>query len=495
MAVSILSEPQALTPAYNPAYFELDSTDKTELGFRYVVNVVNEVTSETIGTYRVKPLPTTLRGEVDISDLLQTQLDVDFQQLTSYQASKHLVSYRLDIDEEYFVSIAFTDYNFAGAISWTNFSNPAINPNGFSRTMLSGTVSPPYSAGDVILVTQTPSANYRPELEGVHTVLDVFLDTGVYYTVLDLGWIGDGAASAGVTKYADGRKSVVTGISSLRKRAFKGAFKFLDFRNYASVNYILNGGTRKLLTTLTPDIRISKNMPTYLQGFRGTADVFYIVFNIGGTLYRYTTSAGNNTMLIFDALPSTSIITEVFTGGVWVAFAGTIDLTNVESYTIRLKSAADGNLSEEVTITLYNECDYHTTYDIAFLDRFGSFVTIPFYKGSYMSQDVERQNIRTKYGNYSGGEWTYSAADKGEHSYYVQENITYTVNTDQLSEAEAQYMRELLSSPQAYVSIDGGLFQAISIKTASMPLNLKRTTRDRKVSLQFTMAVQDEING
>jgi hypothetical protein len=174
---------------------------------------------------------------------------------------------------------------------------------------------------------------------------------------------------------------------------------------------------------------------------------------------------------------------------------GTIDLTNVESYTIRLKSAADGNLSETVTITLYNECDYHTTYDIAFLDRFGSFITIPFYKGSYMSQDVERQNIRTKYGNYSGGEWTYSAADKGEHSYHVEDNITYTVNTDQLSEAEAQYMRELLSTPQAYVSIDGGLFQAISIKSASMPLSLKRTARDRKVSIQFTMAVQDEING
>ena len=56
-------------------------------------------------------------------------------------------------------------------------------------------------------------------------------------------------------------------------------------------------------------------------------------------------------------------------------------------------------------------------------------------------------------------------------------------------------MRELLSTPQAFVSIDGGEFQSIKITSASMPLHLKRTTRDRKVNLIFTMSVQDEING
>jgi hypothetical protein len=56
-------------------------------------------------------------------------------------------------------------------------------------------------------------------------------------------------------------------------------------------------------------------------------------------------------------------------------------------------------------------------------------------------------------------------------------------------------MRELLSTPQAFVSIDNGEFQSIKITSASMPLHLKRTTRDRKVNLVFTMAVQDEING
>jgi hypothetical protein len=202
---------------------------------------------------------------------------------------------------------------------------------------------------------------------------------------------------------------------------------------------------------------------------------------------------GENVVL-FDALPSTGIITEEFSG-TWIPFVGSIDLTNVTSYTVQIREDDDTLKSEEKTINLYSECDQHTTYDICFLDRLGSWITIPFYKGSYMNQAVQRDDIRKKYGNLDGESWTYNWTDTGDETYHVEETISYTVNTGILSEAECQFMRELLSTPQAYVSINGGDFQSIKITSASMPLHLKRTTRDRKVNLVFTMAVQDEING
>jgi len=190
MAITTLATPQLITPAYNPMYFYFDSTAKANLGFRYIVTVINNATSEVVGTYRLKPIPTTLYGEVDVSELIQQELTPDFRQLSHYVADNHQLRYRLTIDEEYYVSLAFTDYGFAGASTWASFANPSINPNGFTRTMLAQATVPTYSAGDVILVAQTPGANFRPELEGVHTVLDVFLSAGVYYTVLDLLWIG-----------------------------------------------------------------------------------------------------------------------------------------------------------------------------------------------------------------------------------------------------------------------------------------------------------------
>jgi hypothetical protein len=112
-----------------------------------------------------------------------------------------------------------------------------------------------------------------------------------------------------------------------------------------------------------------------------------------------------------------------------------------------------------------------------------------------MNQAVQRDDIRKKYGTLDGGEWVYKATDNGDETYHVEETISYTVNTGILSQNECQFMRELLSSPQAFVSIDGGEFQSIKITSAAMPLHLKRTTRDRKVNLVFTMSVQDEING
>jgi hypothetical protein len=494
MAITTLATPQFLTPSYNPMYFYFNSTVSSQLGFRYIITVTNDTTSEVIGTYKLKPIPNTLYGEIDIAKLVQTQLYNDFRQLTSYIADGHQVSYTVTVDESYYVNLAFTDYGFAGAATWANFGTPSINPNGFSRTMLAQATAPIYSAGDVILVEQTPSANFRPELDGIHTVLDVFLSAGVYYTVLDLGWIGSGGVSAGVSSFADGQKTTVSGITTSVQKAYKGAFGFMTFKDYDHTDYIADGGTKLFLTTITEDIRISRQKSTWLSCYLDSASSHNVVFNIEGTLYRYPLTAMSSKVVLFDALPSTGIITEEFSG-TWIPFVGSIDLTNVTSYTVQIQKDEGTLKTEEKTITLYNECDEHTTYDVCFLDRLGSWVTIPFYKGSYMNQAVQRDDIRKKYGNLDGGEWTYNATDNGDETYHVEETISYTVNTGILSEAECQFMRELLSSPQAFVSIDGGEFQSIKITSASMPLHLKRTTRDRKVNLVFTMAVQDEING
>ena len=494
MAITTLATPQFLTPSYNPMYFYFNSTVSSQLGFRYIITVTNDTTSEVIGTYKLKPIPNTLYGEIDIAKLVQTQLYNDFRQLTSYIADGHQVSYTVTVDESYYVNLAFTDYGFAGAATWANFSNPSINPNGFSRTMLAQATAPIYSAGDVILVAQTPSANFRPELDGIHTVLDVFLSAGVYYTVLDLGWIGSGGVSAGVSSFADGQKTTVSGITTSTQKAYKGAFGFMTFKDYDHTNYICDGNSKLFLTTIVDEIRISRQKSTWLSCYLDNASSHNVVFNIGGTLYRYPLTSMAQKVVIFDALPSTGIITEEFTG-TWVPFTGTIDLTNVTSYTVQIQKDEGTLKSETKTITLYSECDQHTTYDICFLDRLGSWITIPFYKGSYINQAVQRDDIRKKYGTLDDGNWTYNYSDNGDETYHVEETISFTVNTGILSQNECLFMRELLSTPQAFVSIDGGDFQSIKITSASMPLHLKRTTRDRKVNLVFTMSVQDEING
>jgi hypothetical protein len=103
--------------------------------------------------------------------------------------------------------------------------------------------------------------------------------------------------------------------------------------------------------------------------------------------------------------------------------------------------------------------------------------------------------MRRKYGGLSVDKWAYNQLERGLESYHTEENIEFTVNTGILNEVESQYMRELVSSPYVFVSINGADYEAINITSTSIPLHKKRTQRDRKVSLTFIKSVQDSING
>lgn len=492
MAITTIANPQGVTPAFNPMYFYFDSTSKTEQGFKYLVTVTNQTTSEIIGTYKLKPIPTSLYGEVDISKLVQTQLYNDFQELTSYIPAGHQLTYKLNIKETYFISAPFTSYSSANNTTWPNFSNVNYNPSGYGRTRIAFSTLPPYSIGDEINISQTIVT--RPELEGIHTVLDIYLDTGVYYVVLDLIWIKAGTAASGTTTFADGRKSIIDGIDILGLKAYKGAFKFLDFINYLDDDYILDQDSKLFLTTLPDGVKISRENPTWLSGYVATGTQQYLVFVINGTQYRYPVSAINGKTSLFNILPSDAIITETWVGSSWVAFGGGLDMSDVEEYTIQFHETSNP-VSVLKTITLYSECDFHEKMDLTFLDRLGSWITIPFYKGIYLNQDVTRSTSRKKYGDLNISSWEYNSKAKGDEVYHIEENISYTINTGQLSEVESQYMRELVGTSQAYITINNGEPQAIKIETSSQPLHKKRTKRDRKVSINFKMAVQDPING
>ena len=495
MAITIIAQPQDLSPAYNANYWYLDSTNKTELGFRYLVSVVDTTLTETIGTYSLRPIPTTLYGEVDVAKLLQTALDIDFQPtLEFYNANKHILNYRIDIDEEYFVNHPMSGYGFAGSSNWSEWGNPAINPNGLARTRITHATEPPYVAGDIINIVQNVGIFNRTELEGIQTVLDVEQIGGIWSTILALPWIGGGTSlNAGITSYADGQKTIIEGISSSVKDAFRGAFSFMTYGNYDHETYELNSPLKKLLTTLPTNVRISRNNATWLAGYFTSLNN-RVVFNINGTLYRY--NLGSILGLInFNVLPSDDNIAEEFVLGSWIPFAGGLDLSEIDRYTVQIRLSDDTELSEKVTVNLYDECDYFETVDVCFLDRLGSWVTIPFNKALRLNTSVERKMTRRKYGNFVGGQWQYNTTDAGAENYHVAETLTFSITTGQLNETESQYMKELLSTPKAFVSFNSGEWQAMNIQNTTLALPKKRTDRERKATIDFTMSVQDEING
>jgi hypothetical protein len=488
MSISLIQQPQVFHPAYNQSYFVIDSTNKTELGFRYVVGVY--VGSTKIAEYKLRPVPTTLYGEVDIAKVLQSQLSKDFQLLDTYNATGHFVNYTLQIDEEYFVDHPFSLALAASAgflFGWPNFSNPTINPDGGVKTQLTSATEPPFSAGDLINVQQDTVVNAA--IEGIHTVLDKYLSIGVWYLVIDLPWVGGGGVTTeGDIGYANGLKARFEGITTDLKTAWRGAFGFTSFPSFTASDYLIDGTTKKLLTTLPNGVRISRNTMTKFACRKPSA-ARYAVFNFEGDLYRFQIASG--TVVQFDGLPTNANIEQWYDGANWVTNPDDIDqiVSQYTGYELTLRTSALTVMSETRVITLYSECDFFDKYDITFMDRLGSYITIPFYKADSISANVDRSELNRKLPN------DYSLLDAGMDSYHVEETLSYTVNSGQLSQTEYYYMRELLSTPQAFVSINGAPQQRIVITSSNFDLLRQRTSKQRNLAIQFRMSTQDEING
>lgn len=488
MAVTLISSPEVFHPAYNQSYFTFNSSESNESGFRYIVEVI--VSSQIVARYKLRPLPNTLQGEVDIAKVVQGLLSKDFRLNTTYNATGHFVNYRLQIDEEYFVNHPFQLAIAASGgllFTWPNFGNLTINPDGGVKTQLTSATEPPFEQGDLINIQQDVILNAA--IEGVHTVLDKYLSGGVWYLVIDLPWVGGGIiAMEGVLTYANGLKARFTGLTTNQFTAFRGAFGFASFPNYLASDYLIDGSTKKLLTTLPTDVRISRNTQTKFACRKPSA-ARYAVFNLEGDLYRFEIASG--TVVNFDAIPTNANITQWYNGTAWVANTDDIDaiVVDLKSYELTLRTSALTIMSEKRIINLYSECDFHDKYDITFMDRLGSYITIPFYKADAIGASVERSEYNRKLPN------NYNLLDAGIDNYHIEETLTYTVNSGQLSQNEYYYMRELLSTPQAFVSINGAPQQRIVITSSNFDLLRQRTSKQRNLALQFKMSTQDEING
>ena len=132
MAVSAVVEPNTTTPAYNPVVWWVDSTNKNETGFKYVVDVYDVATAAKITERRVAPEITNGYGVIDLSKLLSSQVSKDFDltSTTYYDASNSYFEYEVHFGEEYNASYAYTGFtNSSGYVQLTGFPASPAHPD------------------------------------------------------------------------------------------------------------------------------------------------------------------------------------------------------------------------------------------------------------------------------------------------------------------------------------------------------------------------------
>lgn len=472
MATTKIAEPYDFSPAYNPMKFIYDSTNKNQLGFKYIFDVYASGTSTKIGEYRVFPTYSTGYGEIDLSKLLSTKVSFDnsITSTTSYNAANSFYKYDVKIGEEYVQFVSYT-----ASVS-NNSGNVKI------------TVTHSFVVGDQVSISQADSGVANPGLEGLFTVVAITGTTD--FTVNSLWSEVTDATINGTVVYADNRKTITRDIIvESNKYVWNGALSFQDWRTYNEDIYLLDANNNSLLTDLprsgfwaTPQQDLLINF-----GNNSITSGFAYFQNSNGDIFKKAITNGN-------------IITGVSVGpnnaGSLTLVSGTAVLVKADTtyYDFWYTNSAGTQHSAKYRVNIDTRCKIED-YEILFLDRKGSWGSFAFQLRAYEKGTVQRtQYNKDVQGSVTSTRWTYASNEFGMTTSNVDVMTTMDLNTNWMTEEMADYFAQLVSSPVTYLKV-GGQYEAINIVDTSFEVEKARNKHLIRKTITIKPANNDTING
>lgn len=430
--MTIIAEPQAITPAYNECKFIVDSTNKNLDGFRYIFEVFESGTSNRIGYYKALPTYGTGYGEQDLSKLLSNLVSYDFNPTvtTFYDAVNSFYKYDVKIGEEYILTLSYT------ATLSDDSGNVEITP----------TAAHPFAVGDQLNITQADLGVANPGVEGLHTVIAVNGTTS--FTINALWSEVTNATINGTIKYADNRKDInLNEISTLTKGVFNGALSWLDMPYYDANDYRLDGVTKQWLTDQPLSFTCTLGQDLWLNlrdNGTQTNERVYFTNDEGAVFYK---SISGNEVIKGVAVGPNNYGTLTLISG-----SGPLVKQDTKWYDV---TYYHGAIPAPKSVTYRINIDTRVLISeshILFLDRMGSWSSFAFQLKSYEKGTIKRETYNKDVPGYvTSSQWKYKSYEQGQVNFNTQVVKTYDLNTNWMSESESNYFQQLLTSPQTYV--------------------------------------------
>jgi hypothetical protein len=159
----------------------------------------------------------------------------------------------------------------------------------------------------------------------------------------------------------------------------------------------------------------------------------------------------------------------------------TYDIVILSGYTVGGASA-----SETLTFNVDCPCSRYTNYPLLFKDRMGSFVPFNFSLNNKQKVNVDKRDTYKKFiGSGGGTSYTYSNNERSTSIYNTEISEEWTLNTDWLTEAEAAYFEELVTSPVVSILINDE-YRAVYITDKSY----ERVRKINKKNIRYSINIQ-----
>ncbi len=221
MAINIIGKPDKYSPVFNPIYYYMDSTNKTEEGFKYLVDVYSADTADKINRYSIFPRPVDGVGVADINQVLKSQIGCYINQNLNVieTAEENYFNYDVVFSEQYLYKWPFYDNYAASGLTLGLYSENATHY---------------FEVGDFVNVVQNSGAT-NPQYNGVHKVTNV----GYNFIELDTDFLLSSPVNSGYVTIAN---QTPTQFISPREVLYNNLLYSGTSANFLNINNV-NGWT------------------------------------------------------------------------------------------------------------------------------------------------------------------------------------------------------------------------------------------------------------
>lgn len=134
----------------------------------------------------------------------------------------------------------------------------------------------------------------------------------------------------------------------------------------------------------------------------------------------------------------------------------------------------------------------YTPFRLHFLNKLGAFDSFTFSKKSHQKGDTERQAYKKVTGSESSGSWSYQSSDRQVTVFDTKVKTKYSIESDWVTDAEYQWLKELITSPVVLYQESGGMpFIPVNIETNSFEIKKKQNEKLINLALEVSLSYDE----
>lgn len=416
MAISITKNVANFTPAFNSAILEA-TTNNTGSNFRFYVQIKDNANNVVVDGIRIPKQPNTNKMVLDLSPFLRSFVGRSFVEIYGDISQKKVFDYSVSIGEEYSLGWSYNDYEWNGSTTIYN-----------GYTKLVGSTAHGFSVGDQIRIRQNDGGALKPQLETLAEVVEIPSSTQIVLNVL---WVGSGAAVGGVVTYADERKTVVKDLATTgSKTAYLGSFDPKLWERGYFGNYFNSGGVVNPACSFM-DLYVYGEFEFYLNAY---------LFQ-GQTIGKIIGKSSNGNEVYSEYITSAKTAGYMVTSDSDAYDDGeTILDSNTKFIDFYFETEEGERVTNSVRVHILRGCA-EKRQRVLFLDRLGSWLPFDFMLVTDKTTEAETETI----------------SNNKNKTEVIGANYSETLllRTDKLNENQLEQFKVLVTSPAVKMLING----------------------------------------